>query len=152
LPSFFKSEKLFKCPKCDTTIESSLLTETQIDYHLKHCDENKLVCIFCLKLYNKTDDDQIDYQTHLQRHVTKLFLTKSSTTTTAYTSEKCDEDKHCKDENNCENKADNVFSVNKSQIIEQKVDTGTLAKKKPETNVSEVLTFSNLELKPRKRL
>jgi hypothetical protein len=154
LPSFFKSEKLFKCPKCDTTIESSLLTETQIDYHLKHCDENKLVCIFCLKLYNKTDDDQIDYQTHLQKHVTKLFLTKSSTTTTTYTSGKCDDDKHCKDENN----ADNAVSVNKSQIKEQKVingqklDTGTLTKKKPEPNVSEVLTFSNLELKPRKRL
>ena len=161
MPSFVKPEKLFKCPKCDTTIETCILTQSQIDHHLKHCNNNKLVCIFCLKLYDKTGDEQIDYETHLQKHVTQLFLTKSSpvVTTTSYASEKSNEEHFCLDENACKNKSESVLFVNSRQIMEEKYK-GTngeyfesgVVQKKSETDINNVLTFSKAEAKPRKRL
>ena len=159
MPPFVKPEKLFKCPKCDTTIETSILTQSQIDHHLKNCNENKLVCIFCLKLYDKTDDEQIDYETHLQKHVTKLFLTKSSPvvhSTTTYACEKSNEEIFCLDGNFSENKVEHGLTVNTSQKIEQqyKILNGEsgAAHKNKEADIGDVLTFSKAEAKPRKRL
>ena len=41
--------------------------------------------MFCLKLYGRTEKELIEYETHIHAHMTRINLSKSTITTTAYT-------------------------------------------------------------------
>ena len=79
LTSTIKNE-IYLCPKCNTSFDSSRISTKRYEMHLNECDaNNKLVCVFCSKLFDKKE--QKPYETHIQSHLAKTSLTKSPTTT-----------------------------------------------------------------------
>lgn len=76
-----KLVETYQCPKCMIQIDSSKITIKKLESHIKKCDSSKLACIFCLKLYEQTE--QVLYENHIQKHILKQTLERSSTTTTS---------------------------------------------------------------------
>lgn len=68
------------CPKCQISIETSKISMKKYETHVRKCDaETKLICMFCLKLFDKSE--QALYENHVQKHLIKESLAKSPITT-----------------------------------------------------------------------
>ncbi|RNA07008.1 hypothetical protein BpHYR1_046624 [Brachionus plicatilis] len=72
-------EDLYTCPICLTSIESCKISGKKFNSHVKKCDETKICCMFCLKLYDKSE--HVLLENHVQKHMIKQYLTRSPTTT-----------------------------------------------------------------------
>lgn len=72
-------DDLYTCPNCLTSIDSSKITMKKFESHVKKCDSNKLCCMFCFKLYDKSE--HVLLENHVQKHIIKQSLSKSPTTT-----------------------------------------------------------------------
>ena len=75
-----KIGEIYMCPKCQVQIDSNKITLKKVESHMRKCDLSKLVCIFCLKLYEKSE--QVLFENHVQKHLIKQALERSPTTTT----------------------------------------------------------------------
>lgn len=65
-------QETYQCPKCQVQIDSSKITLKKLESHVKKCDTSKLVCIFCLKLYEQTE--MVLFENHVQKHLLKQTL------------------------------------------------------------------------------
>lgn len=74
-----KIQETYQCPKCQVQIDSSKITLKKLESHVRKCDSSKLVCIFCLKLYEQTE--QVLFENHIQKHLIKQTLEQNSNTT-----------------------------------------------------------------------
>jgi hypothetical protein len=82
-----KENFLYLCNKCNTSIDSNKISLDKFRTHLKECNSSKLVCIFCLKLFDKSEQNL--FEQHVQNHLTNKqatnHLSKSPTTTVSTT-------------------------------------------------------------------
>lgn len=90
-------DDLYTCPICLTSIDSCKITSKKFDSHVRKCDQTKICCMFCLKLYDK--NEHVLLENHVQKHIIKQYLTRSPTTTVSVV-KKFSDDK--KDSNECE--------------------------------------------------
>lgn len=59
---------LYQCPKCNTSIDSRLISFQVFSKHLENCDaENNLTCMFCLRSFKKEDENA--YINHVNEHI-----------------------------------------------------------------------------------
>lgn len=71
------------CPNCQVQIDSSRITLKKLESHIKKCDSSKLVCIFCLKLFEQTE--QVLFENHVQKHLIKQSLERNHAKSAAIT-------------------------------------------------------------------
>ncbi|CAF0954322.1 unnamed protein product [Brachionus calyciflorus] len=71
-------DDLYTCPLCLISIESCKITQKKFESHVKKCDPSKISCMFCFKLYEKSE--LVLFENHVQKHILKENLTKSPTT------------------------------------------------------------------------
>jgi hypothetical protein len=61
-----ESLKIYQCPICNVTVEKESFPFEGFLEHVNKCDSDSLTCIFCLKLFKKTDSNS--YVKHVQEH------------------------------------------------------------------------------------
>ena len=65
------NDKIYNCPKCNTSINSNQISYDAYKTHFKYCNVDKYnVCMFCLTLFHKTDDNYIP---HINCHLASQF-------------------------------------------------------------------------------
>lgn len=55
------------CPKCEIQIDKNQVTFEKFEQHIIKCDSSKLVCIFCLEVFDLKQE--VDFNNHIQRHL-----------------------------------------------------------------------------------
>jgi hypothetical protein len=55
------------CPKCEIQIDKNQVTFEKFEQHVIKCDSSKLVCIFCLEVFDLKQE--VDFNNHIQRHL-----------------------------------------------------------------------------------
>lgn len=90
---------LYTCPICLTSIDSCKITSKKFESHVRKCDQTKICCMFCLKLYDK--NEHVLLENHVQKHIIKQYLTRSPTTTVSVV-KKFSDDKKASDSNEYE--------------------------------------------------
>lgn len=55
------------CPKCEIQIDKKQVTFEKFEQHVIKCDSSKLVCIFCLEVFDLKQE--ADFNNHIQRHL-----------------------------------------------------------------------------------
>ena len=53
------------CPKCEIQIDKKQVTFEKFEQHVIKCDSSKLVCIFCLEVFDLKQE--ADFNNHIQR-------------------------------------------------------------------------------------
>jgi hypothetical protein len=67
-----RESSIFKCPKCQISIDSNQLSANTIYQHVNICDLDKYnVCMFCLRLFSNTNEVE-EYKTHVENHLAEL--------------------------------------------------------------------------------
>lgn len=71
----------YMCPKCQIQVDSRKIPFKKLESHIKKCDPTKLGCIFCLKLFEQSE--QVLFENHIQKHLLKQTLEQARTVTTS---------------------------------------------------------------------
>ena len=61
-----KSLQIYQCPICNVIVERDTFGFEEFYEHVNKCDSDSLTCIFCLKLFKKSDSDS--FVKHVEQH------------------------------------------------------------------------------------